>query len=125
MKTSKVYYHQQIEWYLTFLSSTSDTEILTLLKLSHGPLEPYPFKYSDGGTTFVHLLDSVKEQVFTSREITYITESYKQLNPDCTIVYVSPFYVSHSRVVLVVTYWVQHYMASRHSHHCCFLAKVW
>ena len=82
------------------LSCTSDSELLNLLKLSHGPLQQYPFSYSDSASVsgLIHLLDSRKELIFTSLEITEVTELYKQLNPGCTIEYVSPFYDCHGRV---------------------------
>uniref|UniRef100_A0A1X7TTT6 Transposase domain-containing protein n=1 Tax=Amphimedon queenslandica TaxID=400682 RepID=A0A1X7TTT6_AMPQE len=79
------------------LRCESESELHNILKLHYGPLELYPFKYSDT-QGLIQLLDLGKEQVFTSSETVDIVHLYEQLNPGCAVVYVSPFYVCHGRI---------------------------
>ena len=77
-------------------SVTSDSELLNLLKLSHGLLEPRPFSYVDNA--HIKLLGLSRESVFTSIDINDLESLYSQLNPDCTVDYISPFYHCHGTI---------------------------
>lgn len=69
----------------------TDSELITLLELSHGNLNPNLHSYKDCGYT--ELLLPHKELVFDDIQINYLKDLYQQLNPCSTIEYVSPFYI--------------------------------
>ena len=77
-------------------SVNSDSELLSLLTLSHAMLELTPFLYVDNG--YIKLLGSSREFVFNSSDMNDLIHLYSQLNPGCTIDYVSPFYNCHGSV---------------------------
>ena len=74
-------------------SCTNDGELINILKLSHALLEPHLNDYSN--RSFMKLLGNGKEAVFTSSELSELTSLYEQLNPGCSVQYVS---VSYGRV---------------------------
>ena len=74
----------------------TDSELLTLLELSHGNLDPHVHSYKDNGYT--ELLLPHKELVFDNTEMRHLQCLYQQLSPCYTIEYVSPFYTHSGRV---------------------------
>lgn len=76
----------------------SDSELLTLLKLAHGNLDTYQNNYQNCGYT--ELLLPQQELVFNGDETSCLCDLYQQLNPNCNIEYVSPFYKCAGRVTI-------------------------
>ena len=74
----------------------SDSELLTLLELSQGTLDFNRANYSD--TKYVKLLKPHVELIFDSHEIAQLHSLYQQLNPNCSIEYLSPFYTRSGRI---------------------------
>ena len=74
----------------------TDSELLTLLELSHGHLDAHVHSYEDSGYT--DLLLPHKELVFDNTERRHLQGIYQQLNPCSTIEYISPFYTHSGRV---------------------------
>ena len=75
-----------------------DIELTSILKLSQAPLQPHSYSYCD--KNFLELLGKVDEQVFSGRELNELSIIYGQLNPGCTVKYLSPFYARFARLLI-------------------------
>lgn len=78
--------------------TTSDSDLVRLLKLSHSTLDLEHCNYTDREHGILKLLNPTRESVFSAEEITHLTALYQQLNAHYTVQYVSPFYVYSGRV---------------------------
>lgn len=74
-------------------SCSSDGELINLLKLSHAPLEPHLYDYSD--KSFIKVLGKGKKQCSPLVNLM----NYQQLNnPGYSVQYATPFYVCYGKV---------------------------
>ena len=77
------------------LEVNNDSDLFNLLELSHGNLDCNNFKYND--SIFTQLQEPQLESVFNSHDCEQLHSLYQQLNPHCSIEYISPFYIRSGR----------------------------
>ena len=73
-----------------------DVDLLALINISYGPLDLHPSCFKDSAV--IKTVGRSQELVFTSHEMSDLQVLYEQLNPECTIEYMSPFYNRYGRI---------------------------